>query len=408
MSVFFLFAPAAGAAEPASALSRLQAHIAHELALVGPADGAYVYDLTTHRLLFSERAGIRRPPASVEKLYTSTTALELLGPDYRLATRVFGRGHLTPRGVWEGDLYLRGGGDPTFGSVPFIDSHYGGIGTSVRTLALHLAHVDHIRRVTGSVLGDETWWDTRRGDPSSGYAFDPYLEGQLSALEFNRGEDGPYSGPHAPGEDSARNLTRALKAIGVWVVGKPGARKTPRHLLQLAVAHAPTIAQLLGLMLPPSDNFFAESLVKDLGALRGGAGTTAAGAAVVRRTIAADFHLHPTIVDGSGLSEVDKTSPEQVSRLLIDLYATKLGATLRSHLAVAGETGTLEERMQHTAAQGRCEAKTGTLTGVSNLAGYCHAANGNTIEFAIFNDGVELETAHRIQNDVAITLARYG
>ncbi len=292
--------------------------------------------------------------------------------------------------------------------MPFIDSHYGGIGTSVRTLALHLAHVDHIRRVTGSVLGDETWWDTRRGDPSSGYAFDPYLEGQLSALEFNRGEDGPYSGPHAPGEDSARNLTRALKAIGVWVVGKPGARKTPRHLLQLAVAHAPTIAQLLGLMLPPSDNFFAESLVKDLGALRGGAGTTAAGAAVVRRTIAADFHLHPTIVDGSGLSEVDKTSPEQVSRLLIDLYATKLGATLRSHLAVAGETGTLEERMQHTAAQGRCEAKTGTLTGVSNLAGYCHAANGNTIEFAIFNDGVELETAHRIQNDVAITLARYG
>ncbi|HUA11847.1 MAG TPA: D-alanyl-D-alanine carboxypeptidase/D-alanyl-D-alanine-endopeptidase [Solirubrobacteraceae bacterium] len=406
MSVFFLFAPAASAAA-STALAKLRSHIAHELAIVGPADGAYVYDLTAHRLLFSERAAVRRPPASVEKLYTSTTALELLGADYRLATRVFGQGHLTQSGVFEGNLFLRGGGDPTFGSVPFIDAHYGGIGTAVRTLAVQLADRDHIRRVTGSILGDETWWDRLRGDPSSGYAFDPYLEGQLSALEFNRGEDGPYSGVHAPGENAARHLMLALRSLGVRVAGRPGARKTPAHLRELAVARSPTLAQLLGLMLPPSDNFFAESLIKDLGALRAGAGTTAAGAAVVRRTIARDFGLHPTLVDGSGLSETDKTSPEQVSRLLIDLYPQKIGATLRDHLAVAGDTGTLEERMRGTAAQGRCQAKTGTLTGVSNLAGYCRAADGDTIEFAIFNDGVELEAAHRVQNNVAISLARY-
>lgn len=400
-----LLAPATTAG--AQTLGALQAHLAHELAVGGRADGAIVYDLSAHRLLFAERANIRRPPASVEKLYTSTTALELLGPEYRLATRVYGQGTLLPGGVWQGNLYLRGGGDPTFGSVPFIDAHYGGVGASVRTLAAELAHDDHIRRVTGSIYGDESWWDSLRGDPSSGYAYDPYLEGVLSALEFNRGEVGPYRTAHAPAQDAARQLGLTLRHYGVTVAGRPRAGVTPAGLHELAVAPSPTLSQLLGLMLPPSDNFFAESLLKDLGALRGGAGTTAAGAAVVRRTIASHFGLHPYLVDGSGLSETDRTSPEQVEQLLVDLEPTALGRVLRSRLAVAGETGTLEERMRHSVAQGRCQAKTGTLTGVSNLAGYCRVSDGETLVYAIFNDRIAVERAHAIQDNIVMTLARW-
>jgi D-alanyl-D-alanine carboxypeptidase/D-alanyl-D-alanine-endopeptidase (penicillin-binding protein 4) len=80
---------------------------------------------------------------------------------------------------------------------------------------------------------------------------------------------------------------------------------------------------------------------------------------------------------------------------------------LRGDLAVAGETGTLSERMRNTGAQGRCQAKTGTLTGVSNLAGYCQAADGHLLAFAIFNDGISTEAAHIYQDHMTITIADY-
>jgi D-alanyl-D-alanine carboxypeptidase/D-alanyl-D-alanine-endopeptidase (penicillin-binding protein 4) len=167
------------------------------------------------------------------------------------------------------------------------------------------------------------------------------------------------------------------------------------------------VAELLGLMLPPSDNFFAETLLKDLGARFGGAGTTAAGAAVVSRTIASVLAIHPHVVDGSGLSEADRTSPYQVADLLAELAGTASGTVLREHMAVAGHTGTLAQRMRHTGASGRCQGKTGTLTGVSNLVGYCLTANGHTLAFAIFTDGIATEAAHVFQDHMAITLADY-
>jgi D-alanyl-D-alanine carboxypeptidase/D-alanyl-D-alanine-endopeptidase (penicillin-binding protein 4) len=400
-----LLAPSAASA--AGDVSELQADFAHELALAGPADGAYVYDLTAKQALFSERATSMRPPASVEKLYTATTALEEMGASARLATTVYGVGHMAPGGVWEGSLYLRGGGDPTFGSTSFIHSHYGGVGASVSALVSQLVRTDHIRSVTGSIEGDESYFDALRGEPSSGYAWDPFLEGTLSALAFNRGETGSEHDAHAPAAFAARALRNALKADGVAIHGHSGAATTPTGAVQLAQAQSPTIAQLLGLMLPPSDNFFAETLLKDLGARYGGAGTTAAGAAVVERTISTVLGIHPHVVDGSGLSEADKTSPYQVADLLVDLAPTPIGAVLRERMAVAGRTGTLELRMRNTGAAGRCQGKTGTLTGVSNLVGYCQAADGHTLAFAIFTDGIAIETAHTFQDNMAITVADY-
>jgi D-alanyl-D-alanine carboxypeptidase/D-alanyl-D-alanine-endopeptidase (penicillin-binding protein 4) len=396
--------PIAGAA---GNLAELQSDITHQLALAGPADGAYVYDLTSKQALFSERATAMRPPASVEKLYTATTALDLIGATTRLATTVLGVGHMAPGGVWEGSLYLRGGGDPTFGTTSFIRSHYGGVGASVSTLVSQLVKTDGIRSITGSIEGDESYFDSLRGEPSSNYAWDPFLEGTLSGLAFNRGETGSERGPHAPAAFAARALWGLLKANGVTIKGSSGAATTPVGAVQLAQVPSPTLTQLLGLMLPPSDNFFAETLVKDLGARYGGAGTTAAGAAVVMKTIASTLGIHPHVVDGSGLSEEDKTSPYQVANLLVDLAPTPTGTVLRDSLAVAGRTGTLELRMRDTRAAGNCQGKTGTLTGVSNLVGYCQAADGHTLAFAIFTDGIPTETAHTFQDNMAITIADY-
>jgi serine-type D-Ala-D-Ala carboxypeptidase/endopeptidase (penicillin-binding protein 4) len=400
-------------ASGAGGLAALQADLGHQLALAGPADGAYVYDLTAHQALFSERATAMRPPASVEKLYTATTALERMGATARLPTTVLGAGALLPGGVWEGNLYLRGGGDPTFGSAQFIGSHYGGIGTSVAGLASQLVQVVGIHRITGSVYGDESWLDSLRGEPSSNYGPDPFLEGTLSGLAFNRGASGSEHGPHAPAAYAARELWAALKGDGVTIYDAPGAAPTPAGALQLAQVQSPTVTQLLGLMLPPSDNFFAETLVKDLGALYGGApsgaqaGTTAAGASVVSATIASVLNIHPRVVDGSGLSEGDRTSPYQVADLLVELATTPLGPVLRGNLAIAGHTGTLALRMRDTGASGRCQGKTGTLTGVSNLVGYCNATDGHTLAFAIFTDGIATETARTFQDHMAITIADY-
>ena len=214
-------------------------------------------------MLFSERASTMRPPASVEKLYTATALLERLGPEYRLSTTVYGAGHLAPGGVWEGSLYLHGGGDPTFGSSAFVAGHYGGVGSPVSALAGQLRAAG-IRRVSGEVVGDESMFDCLRGEPSSGYAPDPFLEGSLSALAFNRAATGSEQGPHAPAAYAARQLRAALRTDRIHVSGSGGAvTGVPAGAIQLATLPSPTIAQLIGLMLPPSDNFFAEMLVKD-------------------------------------------------------------------------------------------------------------------------------------------------
>ncbi len=401
-----------GSAAPAAAstsgdLAGLQVDLSHQLALAGPSDGAYVYDLSANLPLFSERASALRPPASVEKLYTATATLDLLGASTRLSTTVYGVGHLAPGGVWQGNLYLRGGGDPTFGSSAFIREHYGGLGASVSTLVRQLVHVDGIRQVDGAVEGDESYFDSLRGEPSSNYAPDPFLEGTLSGLAFNRGASGSQRGAHAPAAYAARELLATLKTGGVAVHGPSGAASTPAGAVALAQVQSPTVAQLLGLMLPPSDNFFAETLVKDLGARFGGAGTTAAGAAVVSSAIGSLLGIHPRVLDGSGLSEADLTSPYQVADLLVELASTPIGAVLREHLAVAGRTGTLAQRMRHSGAAGRCQGKTGTLTGVSNLVGYCQAADGHLLAFAIFTDGIGTESAHVFQDHMAITIADY-
>jgi D-alanyl-D-alanine carboxypeptidase/D-alanyl-D-alanine-endopeptidase (penicillin-binding protein 4) len=398
------------AASPASAagdLAGLQSDLAHQLETAGPQSSAYVYDLTAKQVLFSERAGAMRPPASVEKLLTATTALDLLGPSARLRTTVLGAGYLAPGGVWVGNLYLRGGGDPTFGSGAFIRRHYGGRGASVSALAHQLTRVDGIRRVVGSIEGDESYLDSRRGEPSSGYGPDPFLEGTLSGLAFNRGAVGREHGPHAPAAYAAHQLWAALKEAHVQIRGASGAAAAPVGAIGLATVSSPTIGELTGLMLPPSDNFFAEMLIKDLGARFAGTGTTAAGASVVRRTIAALLGIHPRVVDGSGLSSADLVTAAQIGELLTQLQPTTLGAVLRSDLAVAGRTGTLERRMRKTTAAGRCQGKTGTLIGVSNLVGYCQTVGGHLLAFALLTDGVTVEAAHTVQDHMAITIAGY-
>jgi D-alanyl-D-alanine carboxypeptidase/D-alanyl-D-alanine-endopeptidase (penicillin-binding protein 4) len=153
-----------------------------------------------------------------------------------------------------------------------------------------------------------------------------------------------------------------------------------------------------------SDNFFAEMLIKGLGARFGAEGTTAAGAAVVRAE-AAHFGQHPHVVDGSGLSPADHTSPRDVVRLLTIVRGMPVGPDLVDSLAVAGRTGTLATRMRGSAAQDNCHAKTGTLTDASALAGYCTTNGGDQVAFAFLMNHVNVTTARIAQDRMAEAIA---
>jgi serine-type D-Ala-D-Ala carboxypeptidase/endopeptidase (penicillin-binding protein 4) len=375
----------------ASAISTptLQAKLTREMRHAGGFSGAFVRDLDSQRTLFAAKADAPRAPASVEKLYTTASALMRFGPDATLTTAVAGRGFLDPDGVWRGDLYLRGGGDPTLAR------------DDLQRLSQALGEAG-VLRVDGSVLGDESRFDVLRGSFETGGAYDRDIGGVLSALALDRG----FSKDGRPAAQAARQFAKVLRADGIRVEGRSGGGTAPAGVHELASVASPPMRDLIRMTNVPSDNFLAEMLVKDLGAEFAGAGTTGAGVGVVRSQLEA-FGLTPQVFDGSGLSRADRTTPRQVVHLLEAMHGQELAGVFEGSLAVAGRTGTIRKRMRGTAAQDRCRAKTGTLIGVSALAGLCDSAGGHTIAFAMLMNRASLARAHGVQDRVAAAIARY-
>jgi serine-type D-Ala-D-Ala carboxypeptidase/endopeptidase (penicillin-binding protein 4) len=395
-----------GGATTPTALRPLAKALHGGLHAAGRSSGAYVADMNTGQTLFASAPDVRRLPASVEKLYTTSTALLRFGPDANLLTSVLGDGTLSPTGTFTGTLYIRGGGDPTFGSTGFDRLAYG-TGATMQRLVADLITGTGINELDGSVIGDESYFDSARGTPATGFRFSPFVEGSLSALAYDRGlvNQGSAFVKH-PALFAAQQLLAALKGAGVRVPGKAriGVGLAPASATTLTAVHSPKLATLIRLTNTPSDNFFAEMLIKGLGAKFGTSGTTAAGAAVVRSQLARSFHIHPQLVDGSGLSLSDRTSPREV---VTALEAMATNSAFVSSLAVAGETGTLEGEMRGTVAQGRCRGKTGTLSDVSNLVGYCQARDGHVLAFAFLMNSIDPNAAHPIQDKMAVALAKY-
>lgn len=396
--------PRPPAVPPATA--KLQASLAktfRKAGRVGAQSGALVYDLTAKRTLFALNPDTGRPPASVEKLYTTVALLSELGPEARLKTTVVGDGHLGPGGVWHGNLYLVGGGDPTFGDGSFNRTWEHGYGPTASDLVAQLTR-DGIRRVTGWVIGDAALFDGLRGGPATEYGADiPDFGGQLAALTYDHGSTFKKLNP---GAFAAKELV--LTMHGAHIGARPLNRTLPAPAgsVQLASVESPPLAAMLKLMDVPSDDFFAEMLTKQLGKQFGAGGSIQAGAQVISQAIAS-FGLHPTIVDGSGLSRSDRSSPGQVVALLRTMWNTPIGRVLSASLPVVGVTGTVQRIAPHTVAQGRCIAKTGTLNFVTNLAGYCTAPGHHTLVFALMIDGPPNWTALQLFNQIVPAIARY-
>ena len=386
LACLLAFVPAAGAAS----LPALQAKLGHEMSLAGTSSGAYVRDLDTGQAVFARRPDVARVPASVEKLYTTSASLLKLGPDATLPTVALTAAPLDAGGVLRGDLVLKGGGDPTLDRA------------RIAQLASSL-QAGGIARIAGSVLGDETRFDLLRGSYDTGGSYDRDIGGVLGALTVGRG----FSTQLQPGLGAAKALVRDLRADGVRVDGATSTGIAPDGARPVAQVLSPAIRDLIAMTNVPSDNYYAETLLKDLGASFGGAGTTAAGAAVARAQLAA-LGVHPRIVDGSGLSRADRTTPRQVVRLLERMHGLQVGPDFEASLPTAGRTGTLDRRMRGTPAQDNCHAKTGTLIGVSTLAGVCTTASGHTLAFALMMNRANVGRAHGVQDRMTAAIAAYS
>jgi serine-type D-Ala-D-Ala carboxypeptidase/endopeptidase (penicillin-binding protein 4) len=385
-----LLAPTAEAAGLSATVRTLD----RQMNRAGSGSGALVVDLDTGATLYSRAPDVQRIPASVNKLYTTSTALLRYGEEGQLTTAVLGDAAPDDDGVLKGNLYLRGGGDPEFGRA------------EARALAGVLA-TSGLSRVTRRVIGDESHFDRLRGGPDSNYGLSEWV-GPLSALSFNHGfTDGRR--PHFqknPAYYAAREFERELRRAGVSLRWHARAGVAPPGAETVGEWASQRMAVLARHTNRPSDNYMAETLLKDLGADFGGEGTTAAGTVVARRE-AAKLGANPTMVDGSGLSRQNRTSPRDVVDLLSGLDDSEVSEPMRLSLAVAGKAGTLSDRMRRSPAKGRCRAKTGTLIGVSNLAGYCNARSGARLAFAFLMNGVSVWTAHPLQDRMAAALVRY-
>lgn len=396
LAVLFLLPVAAAQADLKSSLTRY-------MRLAGGRSGAYVVNLTTGEKVFAWRAGTPRILASNAKLFTSSAALARFGVDGTLGTEVLGDGRLDDTGVWRGNLYLKGGGDPTFGSGTYARKFYGG-GSTVQQLAKLLDQAG-IVRVTGRVYGDESRQDSLRGGPDSGYGVSIWV-GPLSALSYNRGfatESGSAFQTNPPAFAAAR-LDDALEARGIPVRRKPAAGAAPSALNVLASVDSPPMARIVKLMNKPSDNFFAELLAKDIAMQVNGRGTTSAGAALIAG-FAKRLGSGAKLVDGSGLSRGDRASPYRIVRLLISVARRDEYDALFQSLPIAGRDGTLVDRMRRGPARGRCHAKTGTLSDVSALSGFCEARSGDVYGFSILMNSINPTTARLLQDRMAQSLA---
>ncbi|MEJ7750532.1 MAG: D-alanyl-D-alanine carboxypeptidase [Thermoleophilaceae bacterium] len=400
LALSVLAAPAGATASESGLRQRLD----NSMRSAGSSSGAYVQNVTTGRAVFRSRHTTPRILASNTKLYTTAAALARFGTDGTLNTVVRGDGDLTVNGTYQGNLYLVGGGDPTFGSSRFARSAYGGGGT-VEGLAAQLEEAG-IERVTGRVYGDGSRHDALRGGPDSGFGISIYV-GPLSGLSYNRGlaTESGRGYQSSPPTFAAARLDDALERRGVAVRKPPLAKRRPAGAEELASIESPPMDRLARLTNKPSDNFFAELLVKDLAMQSTGRGTTRGGVRLAAGFAGRLGAAPASLADGSGLSRGNRASPARVAEFLLALRERDEFSAFSDSLSVAGVDGTLGPRMRSGPARGRCRGKSGTLSNVSAVSGYCRALSGDTYVFSVLMNGVNPFGARQLQDSMLQSIA---
>lgn len=324
--------------------------------------GLMVYDLTADSLLYSHGAKQTLRPASTMKLLTAVTAIDLLGGDYKLNTSLRYMGTVKDS-VLTGDLICVGGLDPMFDANDmraFVESVKG---LGVDTIRGRLVAAPSFKE--SELLGEGWCWDD--DNP------------QLSPLLVERKDE------------FMPVFANRLREAGIVVEASITTAPYSKDALMLCL-RSHTLKDVLMPMLKESDNLYAESLFFQIAASQTVRPAKAAHARqIIKRELskAGVKGVPYRIADGSGLSLYNYVTPELMVKLLCYAYKnTKIFMQLYPALPIAGQDGTLKKRMTGPYTNGKVKAKTGTLTGISSLAGYLTTANGHVLAFSIINQGV--------------------
>lgn len=324
--------------------------------------GLMVYDLTADSVIYRHNERQMMRPASTMKLLTAIAAIDRLGGSYQTKTELCYTGYIA-NNTLEGDIYCVGGMDPLFNAddmSAFVES--------IRKMG-----VDTIR---GHLYADKSMKD-----------YDLLGEG------WCWDDDNPVLTPLIYGrkDQFMERFERELRESGLVVQAFASTAVKPDTAFCICARYH-TIDQILMRMMKESDNLYAESLFYQLAASGGARPASARHARQYIRRLIDKVGLHGQryrIADGSGLSLYNYVTAELEVRLLRYAYRYQnIYIHLLPSLPKAGVDGTLEKRMHGTFTKDNVKAKTGTLTGVISLAGYCTAANGHQLCFAILNQGV--------------------
>ena len=324
--------------------------------------GLMVYDLSADSALY--RYGSRQTlrPASTMKLLTGITALDVLGSRYDYRTYLYYTGTIA-NGVLTGDVWLVGGMDPLFDDT---DMH-------IMAETLHRVGVDSI---SGRIVRDVSFKEEAL--LGEGWCWDDDNP-QLTPLLVSRKDE------------FADRFKDELVKCGVAVNAPITTDRLPKDVL-LICSRSHRLTEVLEPMMKESDNLYAESMFFQIAASMGKRPATAAHARQLIKTTVAKSGVSGVpyrIADGSGLSLYNYVTPELMVSMLRYAYLKRdIMSVLYPSLPVAGVDGTLKKRMKGGPAQGNVHAKTGTLSGISSLAGYCRAANQHLLAFCIINQGV--------------------
>ena len=320
--------------------------------------GEVIYEKNTHKL---------HHPASTTKLFTAATALAKLGADYRFETTLYVDAAADAEGA--SNIYLKGRADPTL----------------QRDDLVKLADVflqTGVQPVRGNIVIDETYLDHVPEGPGWMWDDRPLIISALSIREIEP-DTNTWSRAFACGY----LLKTALMERGINVAGEVVSGTVPSDAQIIAKHLSPPLADILKLMNKPSDNWVAELLFKTIGAeVIGKPGTWKKGRQAVTEYLSEIMSEPPAhrFVDGSGLSRYNLLNAELLTDLLVYMYQTfELMPEYLVSLPIAGVDGTLRNRMKGMYAEKVLRAKTGTLSGVSALAGYTVTADDEVFAFGI-------------------------
>lgn len=371
------------------------------------------------RTVSAVRPELALVPASNEKLLTTFVALSVLGGDFRYRTTLRADAPAV-NGVINGNLYLVGEGDPFLSSDDWWaqyedDDRDGRFHTRLEDLVADLRSKG-VTQITGSLVGDETLFDTVRQGPWASRLSDQ--SGPLSALTVNEG----YSSwpanpkdnkPRVPADNpalwAATQTARLLAAQGI-AVGPPAAGPAPSGAQEVAAVVSPPLTDIITHINSFSSNLGAELLLKRLGKVKAGEGSTRAGAGVVVAQLKAAGV--PTdglrVDDGSGLAETDRVTCRTLAAVL-----TRAGpdSALASSLSIGATRGSLHDRFVNTPGAGRVHAKTGTLKDSVALSGYVLSATDPdmTLTFVVVanREAIPIEAQRNVQDTLVSALTAW-